>query len=77
MEAIEPRVDDLRPIDEIPSPQKGVAFRVLGVLITLPLTWFLLSFVDTALAVIIGSGVVAGVAVTVAVLLGSQKGPTD
>jgi hypothetical protein len=76
MEALKQTVDDLQPIDQVPPPQKGVAFRVLGVLITLPLTWFLLSFVDTALAVIIGASVVAAVAVTVAVLLGSQQGPT-
>lgn len=73
MEALDNEDRDLRPIDEIPSPQKGIVFRVVGFGIMLPLTWFLLSVIESPFGVIIGAVVVAIVAVWAAVALGSQK----
>ena len=63
------------PIDQMPSPQMGIAVRVIGVAIILPLTWLLLSFVESDLGPLIRAGVVAIVAVAVAVGLGSQRTP--
>ena len=65
----------LEPIDQMSSPQMGVAVRVIGVAIMLPLTWVLLSFVESDLGQLIGAAVVAIVAVAVAVGLGSQRTP--
>ncbi len=67
--------EPLEPIDQMSSPQKGVAVRVIGVAIMLPLTWLLLSFVESDLGQLIGAAVVAIVAVAVAVGLGSQRTP--
>ncbi len=67
------KAEPLEPIDQMQSPQKGVAVRVIGVAIMLPLAWLLLSFVESDLGQLIGAAIVAIVAVAIAVGLGSQR----
>jgi hypothetical protein len=76
LEAVtEAKSEPREPIDQMQSPQKGVAVRVIGVAIMLPLTWLLLSFVESVIGQLIGAVVVAIVAVSIAVGLGSQRTP--